>query len=43
MADKNDKTIITTLCWVSKGYAKAVNENEEPSEAELKAFQKYSK
>ena len=33
-----DSAIITSLCWVSRGYAKAVIDEYEPDEVEQKAF-----
>lgn len=35
-----DSAIITALTWVSRGYAKAVIDEYEPSAEELKAFKK---
>jgi hypothetical protein len=32
--------IITSLCWVSRGYAKAVLEEYEPSKKELETYKK---
>lgn len=33
-----DSAIITSLCWVSRGFAKAVVDEYEPTAKELKAF-----
>jgi len=33
-----ESAMITSLCWVSRGYAKAVIDEYEPSKKELAAF-----
>ena len=33
-----DSAIITSLCWVSRGYSKAIIDEYEPDEAEKQAF-----
>ncbi len=38
-----DKSIITSMCWVSKGYAKNVSVQHEPSKAELQSYSKLHK
>ena len=43
MASKNSSSIISSLCWVQRGYAKAQLEEYEPTEAELKKHQKLEK
>ncbi len=38
-----DSAIITSLCWVSRGYANAVMEEYEPTKEELKTFNEITK
>ncbi len=38
-----ESTIITSLCWVSRGYASQVVEEYEPSKEELKAYKQMTK
>jgi len=33
-----DSAIITSLCWVSRGYAKAIVDEYEPTDKEQKVF-----
>ncbi len=33
-----DSSIITSLCWVQRGYAKAVIDDYEPTKKEIEAF-----
>ena len=37
-----DSTIITSLCWVSRGFAKQVVEEYEPNPEDMKAFKDLS-
>jgi len=34
-----ESTIITSLCWVSRGYAKQIVEEYEPNPEDLKQYQ----
>eukprot|EP00347_Sterkiella_histriomuscorum_P014628 403360154 len=38
-----DSAIITSLCWVSRGYAKAIIDEYEPTQQEQKAFNELTK
>lgn len=37
------KAIISSLCWVDRGYAKAQLEEYNPTDEQLKASKKYAK
>ena len=39
----SEATIITALCWVSRGYAKTNVEEYEPNENELKMYKDFQK
>jgi hypothetical protein len=41
--EKQGNAIISSLCWVKRGWAKALLEEYEPSEDELKKHKKLSK
>jgi hypothetical protein len=43
MASKGSSAIISSLCWVRRGYAKALLEEYEPTEEEMSKHQKLSK
>ena len=45
MAEEQQPTnaIISSLCWVNRGYAKAMLEEYEPTEQELKKHKKLTK
>lgn len=34
----SESTIITSLCWVSRGYAKTIVEEYEPNAEDLKVY-----
>lgn len=36
-AEKNSRAIISALCWVDRGYARATLEEYNPTEEEVKA------
>ena len=38
-----DSAIITSLCWISRGYAKAVIDEYEPTDQEQKIYSELSK
>ena len=38
-----ESTIITSLCWISRGYAKQTVQEYEPNENEKQAYQKIQK
>lgn len=39
----SDSTIITSICWVSRGFAKQVLDDYEPKAEELRAYQELTK
>lgn len=39
----SDSAIITSLCWVSRGYANQVVEEYEPNPEELKMYKEFTK
>ena len=39
----SDSTIITSLCWVSRGFAKQLVEEYEPNPEDLKAYKDLTK
>lgn len=39
----SDSTIITSICWVSRGFAKQVLDDYEPNPEELRAYQELTK
>lgn len=41
--EQKGNAIISSLCWIKRGHAKAMLEEYEPSEEELKKHQKLSK
>lgn len=44
MAEKgSDSTIITSLCWVSRGYAQQVVDEYEPNPDDVKVYKQMAK
>jgi len=39
----DQSTIITSLCWVSRGYAKTVVEEYEPNPEEVRTYKELTK
>lgn len=38
-----ESTIVTSLCWISRGYASQTVKEYEPSKADLEAYDQISK